>query len=64
VFLCQSGYGDLKNEIKMRGRVADATILVDPDENLAMFYAHHILNPHEEYYQPRIRNVLYTCIEY
>lgn len=46
------------------GGAAGATILVDPDENLAMFYAHHMLNPHEEYYQPRIRNVLYTCLGY
>ncbi|MBP3348143.1 MAG: beta-lactamase family protein [Clostridia bacterium] len=44
------------------GGAAGATILVDPDEHLAMFYAHHMLNPHEEYYQPRLRNVLYYCL--
>lgn len=42
------------------GGAAGATILVDPDENLGVFYAHHMLNPHEEYYQPRLRNVVYA----
>lgn len=44
------------------GGAAGATVLVDPDLKLSMFYTHHMLNPHEEYYQPRLRNVLYTCI--
>ena len=44
------------------GGAAGATILVDPDEHLAMFYAHHMLNPFEEYYQVRLRNVLYTSL--
>ena len=44
------------------GGAAGATVLVDPDLKLSMFYTHHMLNPQEEYYQPRIRNVLYTCI--
>ncbi len=41
---------------------AGASILMDTKENLAMFYAHHMLNPQEEYYQPRLRNVLYACL--
>jgi len=44
------------------GGAAGATVLVDLDLKLSMFYAHHMLNPQEEYYQPRIRNVLYTCL--
>ena len=44
------------------GGAAGATILVDPDEHVAMFYAHHMLNPFEEYYQVRLRNVLYTSL--
>ena len=44
------------------GGAAGATVIIDADEGLSMFYAHHMLNPQEEYYQPRIRNVLYTCM--
>ena len=36
---------------------------MDSDLNLAMFYAHHMLNPQEEYYLPRVRNVLYKCLD-
>ncbi len=44
------------------GGAAGATVLMDTEHNLAMFYAHHMLNPQEEYYQPRLRNILYSCI--
>ena len=44
------------------GGAAGATLLADTKENLAVFYSHHMLNPHEEYYQPRLRNVVYSCI--
>lgn len=44
------------------GGAAGATVLVDMDLKLSMFYTHHMLNPQEEYYQPRLRNVLYSCI--
>ncbi len=43
------------------GGAAGATILVDPDTHLAYFYAHHMLNPQETYYQPRLRNVVYSA---
>ena len=46
------------------GGAAGATLLVDPDLKLAAFYTHHVLNPGEEYYQPRLRNVLYTCVRH
>ncbi len=41
---------------------AGATLLVGPDLKLSMFYAHHMLNCQESQYMPRLRNVLYTCI--
>ena len=44
------------------GGAAGATVLVDPDIGLSMFYAHHMLNPQEHIYQPKLRNVLYDCI--
>lgn len=45
------------------GGAAGATALMDADEGLSIFYAHHMLNPQEEYYQPRLRNVLYTSFK-
>ena len=44
------------------GGAAGATLLVDPAERLALVYTHHMLNPQEEYYQPRLRNTLYSCL--
>lgn len=44
------------------GGAAGATVLVDPDLKLSVFYAHHMLNPQEHYYQPRLRNIVYSCI--
>jgi len=44
------------------GGAAGATVLVDPDLHLGVFYAHHMLNPKEEYYQPRLRNAVYSCL--
>ncbi len=45
------------------GGAAGATILSDTDEELGYFYAHHMLNPQEAYYQPRLRNVVYSCLK-
>ena len=44
------------------GGAAGATIIADTEEKVVLFYAHHMLNPQEEYYQPRLRNVLYSCL--
>lgn len=44
------------------GGAAGATVIVDPKLRLSAFYAHHMLNPQEAYYQPRLRNVLYSCL--
>lgn len=45
------------------GGAAGATVLADAGRNLAVFYAHHMLNPQEEYYQPRLRNVVYSSLD-
>ena len=44
------------------GGAAGATILVDPDLGFSYFYTHHMCNPQEDYYQPRLRNVAYACL--
>lgn len=41
---------------------AGADMFMDSDLNLAVFYAHHMLNPQEAYYQPRMRNIIYSCL--
>lgn len=45
------------------GGAAGATIICDPESSAAVFYAHHMLNPQEPFYQPRLRNVLYSCLD-
>ncbi|MBR5248235.1 MAG: beta-lactamase family protein [Lachnospiraceae bacterium] len=44
------------------GGAAGATAIIDPSINLGVFYAQHTLNPREGYYQPRLRNVVYSCL--
>ena len=44
------------------GGAAGSTALMDTTLQLAVFYAQHTLNPREEYYQPRLRNVVYSCL--
>jgi len=45
------------------GGAAGATAIIDPERRLSVFYAHHMLNPWEDYYQPRLRNVVYTSLD-
>ena len=45
------------------GGAAGAMLLADDTNNIALFYAHHMLNPQEGYYLPRVRNVVYGCLE-
>lgn len=45
------------------GGAAGSTAFCDPDIGLAVFYAQHTLNPREGWYQPRLRNVVYSCLE-
>lgn len=56
----KSGFNGAVGEFGWGG-AAGATILVDPDTRLAYFYAHHMLNPQETYYQPRLRNAVYSA---
>lgn len=41
---------------------AGSMVLIDPEQELAVFYVQHCLNPREEYYMPRLRNVIYACL--
>jgi len=41
---------------------AGAALIADPAEKLGVFFAQHMLNPREEYYMPRLRNVIYSCL--
>lgn len=45
------------------GGAAGATVLCDADNNVSLFFAQHMMNPDETYYQPRLRNVLYACLD-
>lgn len=44
------------------GGAAGATAIIDPQIGLGVFYVQHILNPREEYYQPKLRNIVYQCL--
>ena len=44
------------------GGAAGATVLCDAELGVSFFFAQHMMNPDEVYYQPRLRNVLYTCL--
>lgn len=41
---------------------AGAYFLIDPDNKLSMFYCEHQLGSQEDFFLPRIRNVLYGCL--
>ena len=45
------------------GGAAGASVYVDTKNELALFYAHHMLNPQEDYYQPRVRNAFFSGSE-
>lgn len=45
------------------GGAAGASAFIDTDMQLGVFYAHHMLNQQETYYQPRLRNVIYSCLD-
>ncbi len=57
-----AGFTGNKNEFSLGG-AAGATVLVDTDSQLSYFYAHHMINPQEPYYHPRLRNVVYSCLD-
>ncbi len=45
------------------GGAAGATASIDTESKIGMFFVQHTLNPREEWYQPRIKDVLYSCID-
>ena len=45
------------------GGAAGASLWIDPEYKLSVFYAHHMLNPQESYYQPRMRNAIYESLK-
>lgn len=45
------------------GGAAGAYTLIDPDNRVTAFYAQHMLNSQEPYVHPRLRNLLYACLE-
>jgi len=44
------------------GGAAGATAIIDTQINMAVFFVQHTRNPREAYYQPRLRNVVYSCL--
>ncbi len=45
------------------GGAAGANVIVDTDERLGVFFVQHMLNPREEWYQPRLINAVYSCLD-
>lgn len=41
---------------------AGAYVLIDPSNNISMFYTQHMLESQGKYVHPRLRNVLYACL--
>ncbi|KAF4326256.1 hypothetical protein G195_000062 [Phytophthora kernoviae 00238/432] len=41
---------------------AGCMAIIDPDSELTVMYAQHLLNSQEPYVQPRLRNVVYSCL--
>ena len=44
------------------GGAAGASFFADTELDLGIFYVQHCLNPREEWYQPRLKNVVYSCL--
>jgi CubicO group peptidase (beta-lactamase class C family) len=45
------------------GGAAGTYVMMDPDNQVAVFYAQHMLNNQEPYVHPRLRNIIYNCLE-
>lgn len=45
------------------GGAAGSTGFADPQIGLGVFYAQHTMNPREEYYQPKLKNAVYSCLK-
>lgn len=45
------------------GGAAGSNVIVDTDEKIGVFFVQHVLNPREEWYQPRLINAVYSCLD-
>lgn len=45
------------------GGAAGAYTIIDPENHVTAFYAQHMLNSQEPYVHPRLRNLVYACLE-
>ncbi|MBQ2434488.1 MAG: beta-lactamase family protein [Clostridia bacterium] len=45
------------------GGAAGAYVLIDPEREMSVYFAEHMRNSLEPFIHPRIRNILYTCLE-
>lgn len=44
------------------GGAAGAYVMIDPDNEVAVFYAQHLRNNQEPFVHPRLRNIVYSCL--
>ena len=40
---------------------AGGIAIIDVENNISLFYSHHMINNQEAYVLPRLRNALYSC---
>lgn len=45
------------------GGAAGAYVLIDPEREMSLYFAEHMRNSLEPFVHPRIRNILYACLE-
>ena len=45
------------------GGAAGAYLMIDPENRLSVVYGQHMLNNMEPYVHPRLRNIVYSCID-
>lgn len=45
------------------GGAAGAYVLVDPEREMSLYFAEHMRNSLEPFVHPRIRNILYACLD-
>ena len=45
------------------GGAAGAYFSADPQNRISIYYAQHMLNNKEPYVHPRLRNLVYSCLE-
>ncbi|QMV39769.1 serine hydrolase domain-containing protein [Cohnella cholangitidis] len=61
--ISKSGSGSLSplGEFGWSG-AAGCLAIIDPDSQLTVMYAQHLLNSQESYVHPRLKNILYSCL--